>query len=348
VVCLGEALVDLYAEPIGRSVAEAERYRPHGGGAPANVATAVARLGGRVQLVGRVGRDDFGRMLRDRLLAEGVDTSLLLDEDAATGLCFVALRDGERRFSPYPRRFAAADKRWQVQPAELTAVEHAQVLYLGSTGLVADPSRTSTERALAHGAGRASIVVDVNLRLHQWVDREEGLVRARELLSRADVVKLADDELEPLLGTHDPGAAADRLLGDRPGPSLVAVTLGPGGACLFGAGGLLLSVPGVSVAAIDSTGAGDAFTAVLCLALARLRASAGQGTFAQMLEAAPTGWLSGVLTLANAAAARATTGVGATTALVRGSELAGLAGLGPTTLGAAVLSPAEPRARGPR
>src|ERR671932_2689333 len=98
VLCLGEALIDFVADVSGVSLIECPGFRKAPGGAPANVAVGLARLGVAAAFVGKVGDDPFGRFLRDTFAASGVDTtSMLLSSEARTGLAFVSLMaNGER------------------------------------------------------------------------------------------------------------------------------------------------------------------------------------------------------------------------------------------------------------
>src|SRR5436309_8982028 len=98
VVCFGEALVDLLPDSRGR-LRDCERFEVHSGGAPANVAVGLARLGKRVALAGAVGDDEFGHLLRRKLEGEGVELALRPTSEAKTGMWFIALdAHGERTF----------------------------------------------------------------------------------------------------------------------------------------------------------------------------------------------------------------------------------------------------------
>jgi fructokinase len=307
VLCFGEALIDFFPAPPGLPLAEVDVFHRHLGGALANVAVGLGRLGRRVGLMTQVGRDEFGVFLRRRLAAEGVDVSALgVHPHARTGVTFVTLGPGGER-SFLSLRYPSADQQVPPEAVDPQAVARACILHLGSSTLAREPARASTWKALAaaRAAGRL-VSVDVNLRLHLWDDRATALQLVRELVAQADLVKVAEDELEPLLGTGDAvaGARALRALG----PELVVVTLGAAGA-YFEAPAGADTVPGLVVQAVDATGAGDAFVAGLLAHLAPL-CQAGRRLVDLDLTELRTG-----CTLGNRMGAAAVTALGATAGL---------------------------------
>jgi sugar/nucleoside kinase (ribokinase family) len=325
VLCLGEALVDLYARPAGATFATAESFVRHPGGAPANVATAIARLGGKTRLCTRVGDDDLGRFLCEALAAEGVDVAgVTATPEASTGLCFLVSQGDQRRFLRYPRGAPAADKRMLPTDLDGEPLDRAQVVVAGSTGLAREPSRSTWTLAL-HQASRAGrLLVDVNLRLHQWEDPELAIRLCRQMVGLAQVVKASHDELEPLLGAEDAGWPDDPQRAARAlrglGPEVALVTLGERGAWVEGPG-LSVQLPAPVVPVVDVTGAGDGFVGVVALALARLQRFTASPSIAAALAGAPAGWWEAVAALANQVGALATTAVGATPALPSLGEL---------------------------
>src|SRR3954453_9251306 len=169
VLCLGEALVDLVCErPIG-SLAEADSFVPHPGGAMANVAVTAARFGASVALAGGAGDDPFGAWLRDRLAGEGVDLSwFALVEDAPTPVAFVSVDGGgEPSFLIYGAGIHAAVS--AVAPRLPDAVEACDALVFASNTLVEKDEREASmaSRARALELGRPVLFVP-NLRLHRW------------------------------------------------------------------------------------------------------------------------------------------------------------------------------------
>lgn len=316
VLCFGEVIVDFFPERPGIALADAARFERHLGGAPANVAVGLARLGVASGLVTLVGKDAFGDFLREGLAAEGVDVrGVGRHPTAKTGVTFVAVGPrGERSFTFY--REGCADQR--VAPADVdpALVASSRVLHVGSSTLVHDDPRAATHAALAAArAAGALISMDPNLRLHLWADVATARAHTLEVLAQAHVLKLADDELEPLFGTRDPiaAAAAARALG----PRFVVVTKGAAGAIYVAPTGPG-SVAAEAVTPIDTTGAGDGFVAgmlaTLLRALPARSAAAGLATLAPHVFERAVG-------NGHRVGARVVTRFGATAALPRASDL---------------------------
>lgn len=265
VVCLGELLVDFVPGQPGTSVRDAVTFTKAAGGAPANVAAAVARLGGRSTFIGRVGADPFGEWLRAELAATGTDTShLITDREAATTLAFVSLAtDADRDFMFY--RDATADTRLQPQDIPDAVFEEAAVLHTCSVSLSVEPSRTATMYAI-QSARELGVTVsfDVNWREPLWPDPKAALPVIREALAQADIIKLSQEELALVTGRS--GTTAAQALLDGP-TRLVILSRGADGLALINQRGTL-EVPGIRVSPIDTTGAGDALAGAFLHALA--------------------------------------------------------------------------------
>jgi fructokinase len=270
VVCLGELLIDFVPTVTGTSLIDAPAFKKAPGGAPANVAVGLARLGVPSAFMGKVGDDPFGRFLTSTLAEAGVDVGPLRFTDSArTALAFVSLRaDGEREFMFY--RHPSADMLFTPDEVDVEALSTAKALHYGSISLIGEPSRGATLHAIeaARHAG-CLISCDPNLRLALWPDREaarEGLMLA---IAQAQIVKISDEELRFLTGSDDPAAARQQLWHDR--LELMVVTLGSAGCVYFSRdmGGIVV---GFGVAAVDATGAGDGFVAGLLQGLIADRA----------------------------------------------------------------------------
>ena len=255
IAALGELLIDFTDS--GVSPGGMRLFERNPGGAPANVLTAAARFGRRTAFLGKVGNDMHGQFLRDTLADAGIDVSgLVLAEDVFTTLAFVTLNDrGERGFS-FARK-PGADTCLRQEELNAAVLDGCRVLHVGSLSLTDEPARGATfaavERAKAAGA---VISYDPNYRAALWRDAETAAARMRSMVPYADVMKLSDEETALLTGETDPAAAVAVLLGQ--GVKCAAVTLGAGGALTATADGTR-RVPGFSVEAVDTTGAGDAF-----------------------------------------------------------------------------------------
>lgn len=319
-VTLGEALIDLVAyDRSGTGLAHAERFQRAAGGAPANVAVGAARLGVRSGLIGKVGADPFGDYLVDTLHGSGVDvTQLQRDAKAPTALALVSLApDGERDFVFY--HHGAADTRLRMDEIDEEYLRAAQLLHVGSISLIHEPARSATVRAVTlaeqHGLLRS---FDPNLRLSLWPSEATARAAVLALVPRMNIIKVNAEELEFLTGGRHEAAARELLIG---AVELVLVTDGARGVRYFGhasAG----HVASPAVAAVDTTGAGDAFVAALLAALCErpelLSRQSATGT-ARQLEL--TSRLEAALARANAYAALTTTRHGAIPALPSSADL---------------------------
>lgn len=313
VLSFGEALVDFFPEKPGLPLAECDKFHRHLGGAPANVAVGLARLGARVGLMTLVGPDAFGTFVRDRLAAEGIDVAGVgVHRTAKTGVTFVAVgAHGERSFLFF--RHPSADQMIAEHDVDEAIIARARIVHVGSSTLAREPSRAATLRAL-DAARRAGCLVstDPNWRPHLWENPAEAGPMLRELVARCDVVKISDDELAPLTGVADPeqGAARLRALGCP----LVVVTLGARGCYVScSAGHDWLS--GERVDVVDTTGAGDGFVAGLLAALSPAFAAGARPadlTLDQVRDACRLG---------NKVGAAVVTRLGATTGLPRRGEI---------------------------
>ncbi|MEG5431531.1 aminoimidazole riboside kinase [Enterobacter asburiae] len=284
---LGDAVVDLLPDGEGRLL-----QCP--GGAPANVAVGIARLGGQSAFIGRVGDDPFGRFMAKTLADEKVDVkSMRLDPAHRTSTVVVDLDDhGERSFTFMVRPSADLF----LESADLPTFSAGEWLHVCSIALSAEPSRSATFEAMAairEAGGYVSF--DPNIRPDLWPD-EIALRRCLELaLQSADVVKLSVEELAFLTGNVEVNVCLHVLMARCPA-RLVLVTQGKEGVIAWHQG-TVKHYPATPVECVDTTGAGDAFVAGLLYGLA-----AGQD-------------LTPVIALAQRCGALATTAKGAMTAL---------------------------------
>jgi fructokinase len=266
VLSFGEALVDFFPERTGVPLNECDVFHRQLGGAPANVAVGLARLGARVGLMTLVGPDAFGTFVRERLAAEGVDIrGVGVHRTAKTGVTFVSVAaNGDRSFLFF--RHPSADQMIAAHDVDEALLARARVVHVGSSTLAREPSRTATLKAIA-AARRAGCIVscDPNWRPHLWENPAEAAPMLRSLVAQCDIVKISDDELAPLTGVTDAEAGAHALR--ALGCPLVVVTLGARGCYVESAAGHDW-LPGERVEVVDSTGAGDGFVAGVLATLA--------------------------------------------------------------------------------
>lgn len=314
VLVVGEALIDMVSQQAGVPLEEVTSFERCPGGAPANVAVGLARLGVPVRFVGVVGDDPFGRFLRGYLARSGVDVSgMRLTREALTTLAFAAIREGgEREFAFY--RKPGADT--LLQPPDLSpqVVRGAGVIHHGTITLADEPGRSSLLAALEE-ARRAGVTIslDVNYRASLWAHPEQARGEIERALTFANVVKVSREELELLAGTGTPEGAR-RLLEAHPNVALVVVTEGAGGSWAVGRGGQRASAEAFRVPAVDTTGAGDAFWAAFLWKLWLLAERRRCSVVEAALRCTPDE-LGDMLRVANAAGALTVQVRGAMTAL---------------------------------
>ena len=252
ILCLGEALIDFI--PMD---ADQTTYQKAPGGAPANVAVGIAKLGGDVSFLGKVGEDVLGRFLKETLTNYGVKTNaMMLTDKARTGLTFVTLDASfERDFSFYinPSADRFLTKVEVTNHAELFKVH--KILHVGSISQISEPSKTATFEAIKQAKnGGMLISYDPNYREMLWKSKEQAKVTMLETLANVDILKVSEEELFLLTGCNliEEGMAA------LPELLLILVTLGEKG-CMYRFNGKIGLVPTMNFEVVDTTGAGDAF-----------------------------------------------------------------------------------------
>ncbi|GLT36026.1 hypothetical protein SLA2020_104310 [Shorea laevis] len=260
VVCFGEMLIDFVPTVGGVSLAEAPAFMKAPGGAPANVAVGISRLGGSSAFIGKVGDDEFGHMLADILKQNNVDnTGMRFDREARTALAFVTLRaDGEREFLFF--RHPSADMRLHESELDINLVKKARILHYGSISLIAEPCRSAQLAAMSIAKRSGSILsYDPNLRLPLWPSAEAARKGIMSVWDQADIIKISEEEISFLTGGDDPyddNVVLQKLF--HPNLKLLVVTEGSDG-CRYYTKAFKGRVPGVKAKPVDTTGAGDAF-----------------------------------------------------------------------------------------
>ncbi|KAK6266649.1 hypothetical protein QUC31_017486 [Theobroma cacao] len=261
VVCFGEMLIDFVPTISGLSLADAPAFKKAPGGAPANVAVGIARLGGSSAFIGKVGEDEFGYMLADILKENNVNNEgMRFDPGARTALAFVTLRsDGEREFMFY--RNPSADMLLQENELDFDLIRKAKIFHYGSISIITEPCK-SAHIAAAKAAKDAGVVLsyDPNLRLPLWPSAESAREGILSIWDTADIIKINEEEISFLTQGEDPydDAVVRKLFHSN--LKLLLVTEGPDG-CRYYTKEFSGRVKGLKVEAVDTTGAGDAFVA---------------------------------------------------------------------------------------
>ena len=263
ILCCGEALIDMIPSP---TQSGADGFVPHAGGAIFNTAIALGRLGARSAMLTGLSTDMFGQQLQAALRASHVDTSHVILSDRHTTLAFVQLTDGHASYAFFDENTAARMLRTEDLPA---LSDEVSVLYFGGISLACEPGAETYAALCAREADRRVVMVDPNIRPGFIRDITRFRARLDGILTRADIVKVSDEDLNWLLPGS--GALADKVkaLHDN-GPAVVILTRGGAGATAFLADGTEITVPAERVQIVDTVGAGDTFNAGVIAKLSEL------------------------------------------------------------------------------
>ena len=264
VVTFGDILIDFtdFGDRDGITL-----FARNPGGANANVAAAVARLGGRTAFIGKVGTDLLGTYLKEVMEKYNVDVSgLVMDGNYFTTMSFVKLApDGERVFS-FARKLGADT---QIRKEELNGdiLDNTKIFATGSLALTDEPARSTCFAAVQEAKDHGSIIAyDPNYRASLWPDEKTAVQHMRSMIPYVDIMKISDEETLLMTDHQDPAEAAKVLFDE--GVKVVAVTLDKEGAyvCTKEGGA---AVPAFKANAVDATGAGDSFWGSFLLQVAQ-------------------------------------------------------------------------------
>ncbi len=265
VFCIGEMLIDFISQP-GNSLAKTTNFIKTAGGAPANVAVAVAKLGGQASFIGNLGDDGFGDFLLTTLKNYQVDITHVT-RSCKTTLAFVAIdKNGEREFEFY----RGSDGDFKLSDINVNVITSSDIIHFGSaTALINSELKNSYFDLLEFAVGNKNFIsFDPNFRgdlinsdsLHVFISD------CKLFISQSDLVKVSEIEAQLISGEDDLELAATYLL--NIGAKVVIVTLGSRGA-LFCTQNTFKIIPSRSIQQVDSTGAGDAFMGGLLFKLAQ-------------------------------------------------------------------------------
>lgn len=296
---LGDAVVDLI--PDGDN-----HYLRCAGGAPANVAVGVSRLGVEAGFIGRVGNDPLGKFMQQTLQAEKISTEqMILDPQQRTSTVIVGLDQGERSFTFMVN--PSADQFLEVN--DLPNFQQGEWLHCCSIALINDPSRSTTIEAIRRVKQAGGFVsFDPNLRESLWSSLDEMKKVVNSVVAMADVLKFSEEELTLLTNTTNLEDATKEVTSLYP-EKLIIITLGKDGA-IYHLNGKNQVVASKALKPVDTTGAGDAFVSGLLAGLSQV--SNWKESDAVLVE---------VIRKANASGALATTAKGAMSALPNKAEL---------------------------
>ena len=257
ILCIGEALMDIICTDKGKTLAEGNNFLKKTGGAPTNVAAAIAALGGKVSLAAKVGNDPFGQQLIDEMNSFGVDIKLMLkDPHHFTTLAFVSLmEDGERDFV-FSR---GADGELSEAEIEQINLDEIAIIHFGSaTGFLPGPLQSAYKSLLQKAlAKNIFISFDPNYRhLLFKGNRQTFIDQSWYFLSHCNFFKVSDEEAMLLTETDTLEAATQAFLEKT--TAVFTITLGKDGT-LLGFDKATSIIESIPVKPVDTTGAGDAF-----------------------------------------------------------------------------------------
>ena len=256
VTAMGEMLIDFTLN--GQSDQGNNLFEACPGGAPCNVLAMLNKLGRKTAFIGKVGEDQFGRLLRDTIDELGIETKgLLLDREIHTTLAYVhTFPDGDREFSFY--RKPGADMMLSEEEVDYELIRQSKVFHFGTLSMTDEPVRSATKKALetAKAAG-CLITFDPNLRPPLW----DSLDMAKEMMEYGfrycDMLKISDNEIQFVTGKEDYDEGI-RILQEKYHIPLIFLTMGKEGSRAYYQD-LRVEKKGFTVKAIETTGAGDTF-----------------------------------------------------------------------------------------
>ena len=267
ILCIGEALIDMICTDKGSPLSDGENFLKKPGGAPTNVAAAIAALGGDAWLAAKVGADPFGKHLIDVMQDFGVSTKFVVeDKKHFTTFAFVSLlKNGERDF--YFNR--GADGELTRDEVDLIDLSEFPITHFGSaTAFLPGALQIAYQSLLQKALFRNSFIsFDPNYRHLLYKDRKQSFTdQSWNFLSACHFFKVSDEEAMLLTGRSSVADAAEDFL--QKTKAVFAITLGKDGTML-GLNNSTAIIPSIAVQAIDTTGAGDAFVGAVLYQLSK-------------------------------------------------------------------------------
>lgn len=257
VVTLGELLIDFTDN--GKSAQGNTLFEANPGGAPCNVLAMLNKCGRKTAFLGKVGEDIFGVKLKATLEEIGIDTTgMVLDKDVRTTLAFVqTFEDGDRDFSFY--RNPGADMMMTKEEVNLDLIRDAKVFHFGTLSMTHEGVREATKLAIDTAKESGAIIsFDPNLREPLWNSLDEAKVQVAYGLSKCDVLKISDNEIQWFTGEEDFDAGIAKLREEYHIP-LILLSLGRDGSRAYYKDLRVEVAPFLQENTIETTGAGDTF-----------------------------------------------------------------------------------------
>ncbi|MBU4444590.1 MAG: carbohydrate kinase [Candidatus Marinimicrobia bacterium] len=261
VISVGELLIDLISQEPGKALTDSINFKKCAGGAPANVTIGMAKLGLNVAFAGKVGRDPFGKFLRNYLNEYSVNTDLLQDDPFhKTRLAFVSIdQDGDRSFEFWEK--SPADSALSLQDFSIDGLNRANIVHFGSLPLCTPDSRKVFLQLInSLESPNTLLSFDPNYRESLWNTKEDAYNVLKTVASNVQILKMSLEEALFLSGENSLSKAVPKLFFNK--TKILAITRGKDG-CFLKNQHASVEVPAYKVAVKDSTGCGDAFLAGL-------------------------------------------------------------------------------------
>lgn len=310
VIALGELLIDFTMN--GQSEQGNNMFEACPGGAPCNVLALLNKMGKKTAFLGKVGKDQFGTLLKDTITDAGIDAShLAIDDKVNTTLAFVhTFPDGDREFSFY--RNPGADMMLTEEEVDPEFIAQTKIFHFGTLSMTHDGVRAATKKAIRAAKDAGCLVsFDPNLRPPLWSSLDLAKEQMEYGFGVCDILKISDNEIQFVSGKedYDEGIA---YLQEKYNIPMILLTMGKEGSRAYYKG-MRVEHPGFTVKAIETTGAGDTF----CGSTLNYIVEHG---FDDLTEEQ----LGELLTFANAAAAIVTTKKGAIRSMPERAEVEAL------------------------
>lgn len=257
VTALGELLIDFTEN--GSSLSGNPLFEANPGGAPCNVLAMLSKLGKKTAFIGKVGDDMFGRQLSNAIKSVGICTDgLIMDKNVPTTLAFVhTLAGGEREFSFV--RNPGADMMLKKSEVNTDIIKNSKIFHFGTLSSTHEGVRKATRFAIDTAIESGALIsFDPNLREPLWESLDDAKKEIEYGLSKCNILKISDNEIEFLLGHSDYDKAALQLMEKYENIKLIFITLGGDGSCAY-TRTVKAKAPVYSVNTVEKTGAGDTF-----------------------------------------------------------------------------------------
>ena len=256
VTAMGELLIDFAMN--GQSEQGNNLFEACPGGAPCNVLAMLNKLGRKTAFIGKVGEDQFGRLLKDTISEAGINAEgLCMDKEVPTTLAFVhTFPDGDREFSFY--RKPGADMMLTEDDVDFEIIRQSKVFHFGTLSMTDEPVKTATKKALeaAREAG-CLITFDPNLREPLWKSLDDAKEAMEYGFQYCDMLKISDNEIQFISGKEDYDEGI-RYLQEKYHIPVIFLTMGKDGSRAYFKD-IRVERAGFPVKAVETTGAGDTF-----------------------------------------------------------------------------------------